>query len=174
MGHERLVRLVRPMNTTDRILGEAKRKVRPPTEKELTDPQRAYLYARDVLNGGFPEGEAAIATSPHWAYPHAKNVIKGRFPEGEAAIATSPHWAHAYAVDVIGGRWPEGEAAIATDPSYAYCYARDVLNGGFPEGEAVIATNPYWSKEYLKRFPEAYGLIKLEWVTRGWLDWFDL
>ena len=96
MGHERLVRLVRPMNTTDRILGEAKRKVRPPTEKELTDPHRAYLYARDVLNGGFPEGEAAIATSPHWAYPYAKNVIKGRFPEGEAAIAKDPIWAKEY------------------------------------------------------------------------------
>ena len=67
MGHERLVRLVRPMNTTDRILGEAKRKVRPPTEKELTDPGLAYLYARDVIRGRWPEGEPAIATSPYYS-----------------------------------------------------------------------------------------------------------
>ena len=96
MGHERLVRLVRPMNTTDRILGEAKRKVRPPTEKELTDPQRAYLYARDVLNGGFPEAEAAIATDSWDAYFYAKNVHNGRFPEGEEAMAKDPRVAEKY------------------------------------------------------------------------------
>jgi hypothetical protein len=112
MGHEWLVRLVRPMNTTDRILGEAKRKVRPPTEKEQTDPLNAYYYAKDVIGG--------------------------RFPEGEAAIATDPRWAHEYARDVIGGRWPEGEAAIATgpDPYYTLAYL-----GLFPEAKLEWAMN---------------------------------
>ena len=132
------------MNTTDRILGEAKRKVRPPTEKELTDPGLAYLYARDVIRGRWPEGEAAIATSPEYAYYYAKGVLKGRWPEGEATIAKSPHVAHAYAADVLNGRFPEGEEAIAKDPNAA--------------------------KWYLEQFPEA----KREWVMRGWLDWFDL
>ena len=97
MGHEGLVRLVRPMNTTDRILGEAQN-VRPPTEKELTDPQRAFGYAAYVIWGRFPEGEAAIATDPVWAYLYAKDVIRGRWPEAEEAIATAtdPYWAQAY------------------------------------------------------------------------------
>ena len=75
------------MNTTDRILGES---VRPPTEKEQTDPELAYAYARFVLKGRFPEGEAAIAKNPSDAYFYAKNVLNGRFPEGEEAIATKP------------------------------------------------------------------------------------
>jgi hypothetical protein len=126
-----------------RILGEAKR-IRPPTEKELTDPQRAYH--------------------------HAKFVLKGRFPEGEPAIAKDPDYAYRYARDVLMGRFPEGEAAIATEPYLAYLYARDVLKGRFPEGEAAIAKNPRAAKLYLDAFPEA----KLEWAINGWLDWTDL
>ena len=132
------------MNTTDRILGEAKRKVSPPTEEELTDPRRAYYYAINVIGGRWPEAEATIATDPSVAEHYALNVIKGRFPEGEAAIATDPGWAYQYAVNVIKGRFPEGEATIATDPHRA--------------------------KIYLREFPEA----KLEWVMKGWLDWLDL
>jgi hypothetical protein len=132
------------MNSVDRILGEATRKVRPPTKKELTGPYDAYWYAIRVL--------------------------KGRFPEGEAAIATVPAPAYGYARDVIGGRFPEGEAAIATHPDYAYFYAEDVLKGRWPEGEAAIATVPHRAKEYLLQFPEA----KIEWAINGWLDWTDL
>ena len=141
MGHERLVRLVRPMNTINRILGES---VRPPMVLELTDPG--------------------------WACGYAKNVLKGRFPEGEATMATDPRWSCDYAIYVLGGRFPEGEAAIATDAYWAFGYAADVLKGRFPEGEAAIAKDPIWAKEYLERFPEA----KHYWVMRGWLDWFDL
>ena len=83
------------MTTTDRILGEA-RKVRPPTEKELTDPEWAYLYARDVIGGRWPEGEAAIAKDPEWAYRYARYVVRGRWPEGEEAIATDPYWTKEY------------------------------------------------------------------------------
>ena len=53
------------MNTIDRILGEGK--VRPPTEEELTNPYRAFDYAKDVIGGRFPEGEAVIATDPKMA-----------------------------------------------------------------------------------------------------------
>ena len=132
------------MNTTDRILGEAKHKVRPPTEDELTGPYDAYWYAIRVLKGRFPEGEPAIATDLYYAYLYARNVLKGRFPEGEAAIATDPDWAYHYAREVIDGRWLEAEATIATDP---------------------LSAEPY-----LKKFPEA----KLEWAMNGWIDWLDL
>ena len=131
------------MNTTDRILGEAS-KVRPPTEKELTDPRSAYDYARDVIGGQFPEGEPAIATNSFTALYYAKDVIKGRFPEAEATIAKSPQWAYYYAVNVIKGRFPEAEPAIAKSPNY--------------------------STMYLKQFPQA----KLEWAMNGLIDWLDL
>ena len=91
------------MNTTDKILGEATtprqkrtRKVRPPTEKELTTPHWAFNYARYDMKGRFPEGEAALAKSPQWAHYYAKYVIKGRFPEAEEAIAKSPDYAKLY------------------------------------------------------------------------------
>ena len=132
------------MNTTDRILGEAKRKVRPATRVELKDPKRAYLYAEDV--------------------------IKGRWPEGEPVMAKDPEYAYYYAVNIIDGRWPEAEEAIANEPDFAYFYATDVIEGRWPEGEPAIATDPRVAERYIKRFPEA----KREWVMRGWLDWFDL
>ncbi len=89
------------MYSVDRILGEAKSNVRPPTKKELTDPYQAYYYATEVLKGRFPKGEAAIATDPYWAFYYATEVLKGRFPEGEAAIAKDhladfPNWAEDY------------------------------------------------------------------------------
>jgi hypothetical protein len=74
------------------VCGKAifKRKIRPPTEKELTDPYWAYSYAADVIKGRFPEGEATIARGdPYWSYGYAKYVINGRFPEGEEAVAKS-------------------------------------------------------------------------------------
>jgi sarcosine oxidase delta subunit len=84
------------MNTTSRILGEAKRKVRPPTEKDPTTAHWAYHYARYNIKGRFPEGEAAIAKDPYLAYLYAKDVLKGRFPEAEASIATHPYEAKLY------------------------------------------------------------------------------
>ena len=81
------------MNTTSRILGEA---TRPPTSLELTHPHWAYDYAKDVIEGPFPEGEAAMATDPYWAYYYAKYAIKGRFPECEATIAKDTKYSKKY------------------------------------------------------------------------------
>ena len=125
MDHERLARLARPMNTTDRILGEA------------MTPRQKRIYK---------DAEKATA----WAIKHQQ-----RFPEAEPYIATDPWPAYNYAVHIIDGRWPEAEATIATDPNAAHAYARDVIKGRFPEGEAAIAKDPIWAKEYLERFPEA-------------------
>ena len=133
------------MNTTDRILGEAKRKVRPATRVELKDPKRAYLYAEDV--------------------------IKGRWPEGEPVMAKDPEYAYYYARDVIKGRWPEAEAAIATDPGFACCYARDTKDR-FPEGEKAIATDPIWTKRYLELYPEArLGWAMRGWIPLDTSVW---
>ena len=104
----------------------------------------AYGYARNVIKGEFPEGEAAIAQDAEYAYYYALDVIGGRFPAGEAAIAQDPEWAYGYAINLIGGRFPAGEAAIAQDADYAYAYAFDVIKelegeNRWPAGEAAIA-----------------------------------
>ena len=104
----------------------------------------SYEYAREVLKGPFPAGEAAIATDPEWAYSYAVYVLDGkRFPAGEAGIATDPQWAYRYA---------RKEARIRT-----YDYAIYVLKGSFPAGEAAIATDPENSKDYV-RFLESKGI----------------
>ena len=122
------------MNTTSRILGEAS-KVRPPTKRELTDPEKAYFYAERRMVR-FPEGEAVIATDPYSAVQYAKHVIQGRWPEAEPVIATDPYWAYMYARHIIGGRWPEGEATIAKDPIWAEKYLEL-----FPEAKLEWAMN---------------------------------
>ena len=67
------------MNTTDRILGEAEAsKVRPPTDLQLTCPLNAYTYARDVVKGRWPEGEATIAKDPDYA-----KLYLEQFPEAK-------------------------------------------------------------------------------------------
>ncbi len=88
----------------------------------------AYKYARHVIKGEFPEGEAAIAQDPEWAYEYARRVIKklegkNRWPAGEAAIAQDARWAFGYGFDVIKGRWPlphrdTAEANMKKDSQY--------------------------------------------------------
>ena len=79
------------MKTIARILGEAKAKVRPPTEQELTGPENAYFYARGIIKGRWPEGEEAIAQVPYYRYRYAMDVIGGRWPEAEETIAKSEY-----------------------------------------------------------------------------------
>jgi len=93
----------------------------------LDYPQWFQWYARHVLKGRFPEGEAVIAASAYWAYEYARLVLKDRFPESEAVIAASALWAYYYALDVLKGRFPESEAVIAASAEWAYWYARDVI-----------------------------------------------
>ena len=52
-------------------------------EKALAkDPKIAFLYAKDILQGPFPAGEAAIAKSRGYAPLYAKNVLD--LPDAEA------------------------------------------------------------------------------------------
>jgi hypothetical protein len=156
------------MSAIDRILGETKEKIRPPTQAEKTDPAEAYWYAKLRLEGRWPEGEALIAKYPRWSYYYAQDVVKGRWPEGEVAISKDPYWAYYYALDIVEGEWTEGEAAIASKSKWAFLYADSIIKSRFPEGEATIA-NSEWKETYLERFPEA----KEDWIINGWLDWLD-
>ena len=105
----------------------------------------AYMHARNVVGGRWPEGEAAVAQEPHAAYRYARNVVRGPWPEGEAAIARDSLAAYCYARNVVRGPWPEGEAAIATDPYMARLYAEEVIGGPWPHGEAAVAQEPHES-----------------------------
>ena len=109
----------------------------------LSSPKRAYHYARDVIEGRWPEGEALIAQDVHYAYLYAYAIIKDRFPEGEAVIAQNLNYAYRYARWVIEGRFIEGEAAIIQDPKCAadYYLALDYYNrfkDQFTEHEQVL------------------------------------
>lgn len=54
------------------------------------EAESAYTYARYVLNGPFPEGEAAIATDAYFSYHYAIMVLGNRFELGEPIIARNP------------------------------------------------------------------------------------
>jgi hypothetical protein len=83
-----------------------------------------------------------------WAYWYARNVIQGRWPEAEPVIMGNPDAAYQYAQDVIQGRWPEAEPVIMGNPDAAYWYARDVIQGRWPEAEPVIMSNPDAAYQY--------------------------
>ena len=143
---------------------ESEKKQKMVWEVITQDPDRAYRYARRVIKGRFPAGEAAIAQDTELASEYAFNVIGGRFPEGEAAIAQDIRYAYLYARNMIGGRFPEGEAAIAQDIRYAYLYALEVIEGRFSKGEAAIAQYPEIASLYAfnvigGRFPEGEAAI---------------
>ena len=129
------------------------------------DPEWAYEYARDIIDGRWQEGEEAIKKSSQLAYQYARYTIKGRWPEGERIIKKDARLAYYYALDVIKGRWPEGEEAIRKDPEWASHYARDVIKERWPEGEEAIKEDPEWAYEYARdvikrRWPEGERIIK--------------
>jgi len=53
-------------------------------------PYLAYLYARDIIKGRWPDGEDAIKTDPWAAYFYARDIIKGPWPDGEESIKANP------------------------------------------------------------------------------------
>jgi hypothetical protein len=96
--------------------------------------------------------EPAIAKSAEYSYYYAKNVIHGKFPLGEAAIAKDSYYSYYYARDVLKGRFPLGEPAIAKDAEYSYWYAKYVLKGEFPLGEPAIKRDKKNWKGYCAEF----------------------
>ena len=91
-------------------------------------------------------------THPEIAYLYAKNVIKGRWPEAESNIMKNQSTILKYVRDVIEGRWPEAEPTIMKSPYYAYLYATNIIKGRWPKAEHIImkSTNKNIIKQYLK------------------------
>jgi hypothetical protein len=90
----------------------------------------------------------ALAT-PTLAYDYAKNTVDGKWPEGEPVILQDAYRSYAYARFVIGDRWPKGEPVIMKDPHPAASYAMYVIQGRWPEAEAMILNSGY-NKAYLE------------------------
>lgn len=114
-----------------------------------SNPETAYAFAKDIVNGPIPELEELISECSMSSYLYAKNVIKGRWEKGEESIIRSDCGIlRKYVEHVIKGPFPEGEHALAQDESDAYWYAGSVLKGSFPEGEETIATSSTHSLLY--------------------------
>ena len=71
--------------------------------------------------------ESVIAQNPMWAYLYARDILKGPWPEAESMIAQDATWAYWYAKDILKSPWPEAEEVIAQDATWRCFYARDVL-----------------------------------------------
>lgn len=83
-----------------------------------------------------------FAQNPEWAFWYAYDILEGPFPEGEDAIAMVAKWALLYAKHIIQGSWPKGEDAISTSTRHSFNYANTVLNGPFPKGEKIMSQFP--------------------------------
>ena len=103
-----------------------------------------------VLKKLFAKEEKEIVKDPELAYEYAYDVIQGRFPEAEEAIAKDSKWAYYYAKDVIQGRWPKAEEAIAKDSKWAYWYAKNVIKGRFPKAESNMKKSPHVWRDYVR------------------------
>ena len=96
-------------------------------------------YARDVLKGPFPMGEAEISRDPDCSLEYARDVLRGPFPQGEQAIARSAVASIGYAA-VIRGPFPAGEPVISMYPKLQGAY-QHVLIHGVSHGHACIPVN---------------------------------
>ena len=69
----------------------------------------------------------SIATDPEWAFYYAKNVIQGRWPEAEAVIATDSRWACNYAKRILKDRFIIAEPLIFQDPIWSAFYNHYIM-----------------------------------------------
>lgn len=87
--------------------------------------QKAYQYAKNILNKRWKEGEGAISSHSYYAYQYAKYVIKDRWPEAEDSILEHPNSAYLYAKYILRRRWPEAEERVkwldSLNDFYLYC-----------------------------------------------------
>lgn len=148
-------------------------------------------YAKKVLKGRFPEGEAAIGKDPALAFAYAKDVIKGRFPEGENAILKEcDRWGtrrffKKYVIDVAGVRNEEFEAEIKKEVlkghevGLAIEYAKKCIGGRWEEIERHVlkedlgSASVYHTSVYKGRWPALENRILFKKRRNRWEDRAD-
>lgn len=100
-----------------------------------------YFIAKDLDEMGKDIPKAvieAIGTDPHYAYLVAKNLIEGPFPEGEDAIAKSAQLSYEYARDILKERFPKGEKVLLKKPKVLVYYIRAFQLYDWKEGEEAV------------------------------------
>ncbi len=124
----------------------------------LESPEKAYLYAKNVIKGRFELGEEAISKNAYSSFYYALDVLKplgiDRFELGEEAISKDAEYSYFYALYVLKSRFEQGEEAISKDAHYSYRYALNVLKplgiDRFEEGEEAISKDANSSYAYAK------------------------
>jgi hypothetical protein len=101
--------------------------MRPPTQRELTEPTAAYIYALEIVKGRWEQGEPVIMSESYWSYCYTRNIIKCRWEQAEPIIVTNAYLAYKYAQHIIRGRWIEAEPHIAKNRNASFDYVHDVL-----------------------------------------------
>lgn len=79
---------------------------------------------------------ARIKGDPYAAFLYARNVIKGRWPEVEPIILKHPYVAYGYLRSIIKGKWPELEKVLVNEIDFRL----DDLNNiedEFSDGESI-------------------------------------
>ena len=84
---------LKPINTKPRIDFQRRRHAK--TRKLKKWPYHAYIIAKEIKKGRWPEAEPYIKNDARWAYFYARDIIKGRWPEADSVIMNS-RWAVAY------------------------------------------------------------------------------
>ena len=159
---------------------------------ELEDLAKSPLwsleYARKVLKGRFPEGEAAIGSEPGLAFAYAKEIVKGAFPEGEQAILDQKdRWGNRpflkrYIIDVAGVRNEKFETSLlkevrkGNEANLSIEYARKCIGGRWEEIEPYILkedlgwASQYHSTLYKERWPALEDRILFKKKKNRWED----
>lgn len=114
-------------------------------------PYRAFLHAKDVIQGRWPQAEPYILKDANVAYQYSYKVIRARWPQAEPIIIENPYAALGYARNVINGRWPEAESVIIKNPSCAAEYAIYIIRGRWPEAEPYILSDKVCAYCYVDR-----------------------
>ena len=115
----------------------------PEEQKIATDSFHSYNYAKDVLNGRFELGEAAIAKNSYY-----QNLYQSLLKSTTDIPSPRTLYEKALKSGESYNRNSSQEKVIAADPVYAYLYARDVLKGKFELGEKTIDVSDYRDDYY--------------------------
>lgn len=93
-----------------------------------------------------------IITNPKKAYEYARNNIRDRFIQAEPYIMKDPEYAFLYARNIIDGKWTEAEPYIMKSPTFAFLYAKYILQKKWPEAEKYIKQDSKTYEQYKKEF----------------------
>jgi len=137
-------------------------------EKILTSPVAASYYAINIIGERWPVAEKIIQDDPKAALRYAKGVIQGRWPEFEKKILSEgdPQVLRNYAQGFTG-RWPEAERLILKNPIQAVHYARDVIKGRWPEAEPFIAKDEIAKETYEKVVEKMSEVVRSPFTKEG-------